>query len=146
MKKITILSLGLFALTACNNNPKNASSEHVDEQTAIERPIGGDKDDHGCLVGAGETWSELKQSCVQIFNIGQRLNPIETKEGEAVFSAFVLFNDDQSKVELFLPGNDQTTTILDRSAGDSYQNDVYKYDTKETTLYIDGEKKYSAQN
>lgn len=146
MKRIAFLSLGLFALTACNNNPKNTSSENVDEQTTIEQPIGGEKDDHGCIGGAGESWSELKQSCVQIFNVGQRLNPIESKEGEAVMSAFILFNDDKSKVEVFLPDNEKTTAVLDKSEENVYQNDVYKFDAKETALYVNGEKKYISQN
>ena len=47
-------------------------------------------------------------------DIGQRLNPIEIKEGEAVTSAFVLFNEDDSKAELFLP-NEKEPIILNKS-------------------------------
>jgi hypothetical protein len=101
MRKVVLLSIGIFALTACNNQ-KNNSWENKEEQTVTEQStVGGDKDEHGCLTAAGETWSQLKQSCIQIFNVGQRLNPIETKDGEAVISAFVLFNDDKSEAELF---------------------------------------------
>ena len=146
MKKIALLSLGLFTLVACNNNQKNGSSENIDEQKTTQQPIGGEKDDHSCLVGAGETGSELKQNCIQVFNVGQRLNPTEPKEGEAVMSAFVLLNEDSSKVELFLPGNEKQTVVLDKSEGDVFQNDVYKFDAKETALYINGEKQYHAQN
>src|SRR5690606_38117133 len=127
-------SLGLFALTACNN-PKN-SSENTDAQTTTESTtIGGEKDEHGCLVGAGETWSELKQSCVQIFDVGQRLNPVEVADGEAVISAFVLLADDQSKAELFLPA-EEGTVILDRGEGETYQKDSFKFNAAESALYI----------
>lgn len=149
MRKVALLSIGIFALTACNN-PKNNSSENTEEQTVTEQtvteqsPVGGDKDEHGCLTSAGETWSQLKQSCIQIFNVGQRLNPIETKDGEAVISAFVLFNDDKSEAELFLP-NTQSNTILKTTDKKSYENGEYKFDATESTLYINNEKKYKAE-
>ena len=144
MRKVVLLSIGIFALTACNNQKSN-SSEKTEDQTATEQStVGGDKDEHGCLTAAGETWSQLKQSCIQIFNVGQRLNPIETKDGEAVISAFVLFNDDKSEAELFLP-NTQSNTILKTTDKKSYENGEYKFDTNDSTLYINNEKKYKAE-
>ncbi|MBS1750913.1 MAG: hypothetical protein JST63_13495 [Bacteroidetes bacterium] len=144
MRKVALLSIGIFALTACNS-PKSNSSENTEKQTVTEQStVGGDKDEHGCLTSAGETWSQLKQSCIQIFNVGQRLNPIETKDGEAVISAFVLFNDDKSEAELFLP-NTQSNTILKTTDKKSYENGEYKFDTNDSTLYINNEKKYKAE-
>ena len=29
--------------------------------------IGGDKDSHGCLIGAGYSWCESKQKCLRVF-------------------------------------------------------------------------------
>jgi|SRR5690606_6056659 len=143
MEKVVLLSLGLFALTACNN-PKS-SSENTDAQTTAESAaVGGEKDEHGCLVAAGETWSELKQSCVQIFDIGQRLNPVEVADGEAVISAFVLLSDDQSKAELFLP-EEEETVILDKGEGETYQKDSVRYDAAASALYIGDEMTYKAE-
>lgn len=105
--------------------------------------VGADKDDHGCMASAGQTWSELKQDCIQIFNQGFRQNPTESKKGEAVISAFVLASDDQSKVELFLPDNAHHHSIMMNKTGkDNYQNDKYKYDSYKSILYIDGIEKY----
>ena len=144
MRKVVLLSIGIFALTACNNQKSN-SSEKTEEQSVTEQStVGGDKDEHGCLTAAGETWSQLKQSCIQIFNVGQRLNPIETKDGEAVISAFVLFNDDKSEAELFLP-NTQSNTILKITDNQNYESGEYKFDVNESTLYINNEKKYKAE-
>lgn len=106
--------------------------------------IGGKKDKHGCVVAAGETWSQLKQSCIQIFNVGQRLNPIETKDGTAVISAFVLFNDDKSEAELFLP-NTQSTTILKKTDNQNYESGAYRFDANQSTLYINNENKFKAE-
>lgn len=145
MKRTVFILMSVFALTACNNS-KNDTSKVDNEQAKTEETttVGSDKDEHGCITSAGETWSQLKQSCIQIFNVGQRLNPIETKEGEAVISAFVLFNDDKSEAELFLP-NTKSNTILKTTNKETYENGEYKFDTKDSSLYVYGTKSYSAR-
>lgn len=139
MKNITLLTLGLFAMASCNNPQRNAP-ENTGELT---ESVGGERDQHGCLASTGETWSEIKQGCVQIFDIGQRLNPVETGDGEAVISAFVLFNDDKSKLELFLP-NESETIILDKADGETYQHDSFRFDASTSALYVDDAKQYEA--
>lgn len=145
MKKIALLSIGLFALVACNNQ-KTTSSENSNEQVktdSIKEPLlGGEKDKHGCIASTGETWSELKQECLQIFNVGERLNPIGVEAPDAVISAFVLFNDDKSKAELFLR-DEETNPILDKSEDGNYQNEMYKYNVAESAIYKNGKKTYS---
>lgn len=145
MRKVALLlSVGVLALTACNN-PNNNTAKSAEIQPAEEqRAIGGNKDEHGCLSGAGQTWSQLQQGCVQIFNVGQRLDPIEVQSGEAVISAFILLNEDQSKLEVFLP-NDKGTVILNKGDADTYQNDSLKFDAKESALYIHNNKKYQVE-
>lgn len=143
MKKIAFLSFGLFAFVACNNTP-STSTDASAEDTAGITAVGGEKDQHGCLVGAGETWSELNQSCIQVFNVGQRLNPVEVAEGEAVISAFVLLADDGSQLELFLPG-DGGAAILPKGGDETYTKDSLRYDAAAATLYINGEARYKAE-
>jgi len=144
MKRAALLSLGFLAFIACNN-PENNSSEETEEQTTTQQPtVGGEKDEQGCLTASGETWSKIKQGCVQIFNIGQRLNPTEVNNGEAVISAFVLFNEDKSKLELFLP-NEKETTILDKDGEEIYRKGSLKFDAKDLTLYVNNEKKYKVE-
>lgn len=144
MKKLALVALSLMILTsACNNAEKSGSSDHTDSVANEDaHSIGGDKDEHGCLVGAGQTWSQIKQGCIQVFNVGLRLNPVDVKEGEAVISAFVVANDDQSKVELFLPDNTKNTIIMDKTDNNIYQKDSYKYDANKADLYVNGEVKY----
>lgn len=145
MKKGWILTLSIFAFVGCNNTTKKAqetSGEVQQEETQVETPaIGGAKDDHGCMTAAGETWSELNQTCLRLFEQGVRLNPVE-KEGSDVISAFVVYNEDQSKLELFLPTEDQQVLILDKKEGNVYEDATYTFDGKEGVLYIGGEKKY----
>ncbi len=35
--------------------------------TANDQTIGGDKDEHGCLIAAGYSWCEAKQKCLRIW-------------------------------------------------------------------------------
>lgn len=150
MKKIIVYTLTLFAVAACNNLKSNSAKNNeqtTETSTQTEQPsIGGQKDAHDCLTAAGQTWSELKQDCIQVFKEGQRLNPVNQKSDEAVISAFVVFNDAKTKVELFLPNNDTTTIILDKTEANVYQNKEYVFNSKETAIYINGEKRYVLEN
>ena len=146
MKKIAFLALGVILFAGCNNAQQSKSAEKTDSLAKEETPsIGGDKDEHGCLVGAGQTWSEVKQGCIQVFNVGTRLNPVDVKEGDAIISAFVVANDDKSKMELFLPDDNKTTIILDKTENNTYQKDTYKYDADKSDLYVNGTVKYKGE-
>jgi hypothetical protein len=37
----------------------------ISMQPPAEKPIGGDKDEHGCLIAAGYSWCEAKQKCLR---------------------------------------------------------------------------------
>ncbi len=72
-----------------------------------------DKDEHGCLATAGYIWSRMNKECVKGFT-GIQLNPSDKPENEdETLSAFVLFSEDQSKAEVFLP-NESNSVILTR--------------------------------
>ncbi len=141
MKKLIFTAVCLAGLSACNKPAPTPTNENT--ATNEQKAIGGDKDDHGCLTSAGQTWSELKQNCIQVFNEGFRLNPVNPPKGAAVISAFVLMSDDQKKLELFLPDEDEhETTILNNDGKGMYENDEYKYDPEKSVLYVDGVEKY----
>jgi|GEM_PF-2044312 len=40
------------------------------EESGIQEPIGGQKDDHGCLIGAGYSWCEQKNKCLRVWEEG----------------------------------------------------------------------------
>lgn len=130
------LSVGLLVLSACTGAKNKSEAGGGNNPSTVEQQtVGGKKDDHGCLTAAGETWSELKQYCIQVFNTAQRLNTVATNTNEAVISAFVLFDDDKSKVEVFLP-NSEETIILSKGSDDTYQNETIKFTAKDASLYI----------
>src|SRR5690606_21460981 len=99
MKKLAFIFLSIASTIACSETAKTQDINRNKEED-IPKSIGGQRDEHGCLTAAGQTWSNLRQTCLQIFNEGVRLNPIESKEDGAILSAFILLNKDETKSEL----------------------------------------------
>lgn len=55
---------------AVDKNSENISkieSKEVNNENNQEQIIGGDKDEHGCLAGAGYSWCEEKQKCLRVW-------------------------------------------------------------------------------
>lgn len=70
--------------------------------------VGNDEDDHGCKGSAGYTWSEVRKDCIRVFEEGVRMAGADGKT-----TAFIVFSNDSSKVELFF-SDGKPTEILDR--------------------------------
>lgn len=131
MKNYLLLLITCLGLASCNV-----------KKDMMPQALGSDRDENGCISSAGQTWSTLKQSCIQVFNEGVRLNPVKTKADEAIISAFLLFNDDKSKLELFLPDNKETF-IMKEAPKNVYKSKKYVYNSEEGILYINNVKEYS---
>ena len=146
MKKAIVLSGIVLSMFSCNSPKKEEVKENpnqkVEEQ---EELVGTDRDEHGCISSAGFSWSELQQTCVQLWEAGVRLDPIEVKEGDAVISAFVLFNKDESKAEIVLPKK-EGSVILDKKSENLYEKGEYLYDDKEGALSINGKVVYKEES
>ncbi|PQJ20716.1 hypothetical protein [Tenacibaculum sp. SG-28] len=143
MKNLGILMLSVFMMVSCNTNGKKDSEIKVSEETTpTEKSIvGNDKDEHGCIGSAGYTWSELRQECIRTFEVGVRLNPVESNEDSTIISAFVVFNDAKSKAELFLP-EAKGTMIMEQSEGKTFIKDQYTFNPEDATLSVNGEVTY----
>jgi len=48
-------------------------------------------------------------------------------------------------MELFLPDDNKTTIILDKTENNTYQKDTYKYDADKSDLYVNGAVKYKGE-
>ena len=141
MKKLSIAIALISSLTlACNNSPKNQTNEVIEETPSI----GGNKDKNGCLTSAGQTWSKIKNDCIQVFSEGIRLNPTQIDSTEAIISAFVVPNADSSAYELFLADQDETV-ILNKKNDDTFAEAVYIYNKKTGELFVDQKVAYKAE-
>jgi hypothetical protein len=75
--------------------------------------VGNDRDVHGCIRSAGYTWSQVQGRCVQLFNEGIKLLPVENgilntseTQSNAVFQSFIIFSSDSLRAELFMPNKE----------------------------------------
>ena len=114
MKKTFTLSVVALAFTACNNGTPQQTDNAAEEPTTPQQETleGGDRDEHGCIGSAGYSWSALRGECIQVFEVGTRLNPVDVEQEEAVISAFIVCKEgDNSQVELFITGEDQNPIL-----------------------------------
>ncbi len=58
MKKTIVIVLALLVVLS-------VSAFSCDKKQEEENVIGGQKDEHGCLIGAGYTWCESKEKCIK---------------------------------------------------------------------------------
>jgi len=144
MKKTFTLSVVALAFAACNNSTPQQTDKAVEELTTPQQEmmVGGDRDEHGCIGSAGYSWSALREECIQVFEVGTRLNPMDVEQEEAVISAFIVSKDgDNSQVELFITGEDQNP-ILKKEADGTFKNGKYTYNAQTKELSVDGKVAY----
>ena len=144
MKKIFALSVLALVFVACNNSTPEQTNDTAEDPTTPQQEtmVGSDRDEHGCIGSAGYSWSALRGECIQVFEVGTRLNPIDVKEEEAVISAFIVSKDgDNSQVELFITGEDQNP-ILKKEADGTFKNGRYTYNAQTNELSVDGKVAY----
>lgn len=144
MKKTFTLSVVALAFAACNNSTPQQADNAAEEPTTPQQEtmVGGDRDEHGCIGSAGYSWSALRGECIQVFEVGTRLNPVDVEQEEAVISAFIVRKEgDNSQVELFITGEDQNP-ILKKEADGTFKNGKYSYNAQTKELSVDGKVAY----
>lgn len=117
MRKITTLFIILLIVSSCKliNQKDDAEEASGVAVTAKDSTVVNDKDENGCLASAGYVWSKVNKECVKGFS-GIQLNPTDKPDNEdETLSAYVMFNEDASKAEIFLP-KDTASIILTRGA------------------------------
>lgn len=117
MKHLSIIP-AVAILISCQGVTHKADSKSATDSKTETPVIGGEKDKHGCLTSAGYAWSEIRKDCIRLFESGVRMNPVGDSS-EYVTSGFIVFANDSSAVELFLPSV-KSSEILTK-AGDDYK-------------------------
>lgn len=118
MKKIFSLLMIFLLVSSCKLIDQN--DDDTDENpnvavTAKDSTVVNDKDENGCLASAGFVWSKVNKECVKGFS-GIQLNPTNMPDNEdETLSAYILFNEDATKAEIFLP-KDTASIVLIRQA------------------------------
>lgn len=110
------------AANAMNERSESAAadcgaSEGVCKVPAVQGPmIGSGTDEHGCLVAAGQSFSKIKNGCVQVFDVADvRLGDPDN----ATLAIYGIFSADKSRVEIFWASLPQSE-ILSKVKGGCY--------------------------
>lgn len=122
MKKnilLLIITLSIYSckLTDQNNEDETEKSTNV---TPKDSTVVNDKDENGCLASAGYVWSKVNKECVKGYT-GIQLNPIDKPNNDdETLSAYVLFNEDTSLAEVFLPNSTTSLVLIKTGNGKSW--------------------------
>jgi hypothetical protein len=101
MKNLLLFFAMISVMISCK--PNDIDTEQVEAPHKDSTIVDVDKDKNGCLASAGYTWSKLNQECVKAFT-GMQLNPVDNASTEdETLCAYVLFNENADKAEIFLP-------------------------------------------
>lgn len=115
MKKLFVFAACTLFLTSCDFMLKKRDDDNTEVKTEHKVVLGNDKDDNGCVISAGYRWSLLHKDCIRVSEEGYRLNSIaELKEENGLQSAFVIFEKDGNRAELFLPEEKSPSIMLER--------------------------------
>lgn len=144
MKKILLAMAIAFGLLSCNQNLDSKAENTLekientldDMKEETPKAIGGDKDENGCLTAGGYTWSQLKEDCIRIFEVGKALLPIENTES-SVLATYIISEEGANQVELFTPNNNPV--LLELTEENVYSNEIYSYNAAEGSLSTNGE-------
>ena len=93
---LTLIGCNLPELLNKNEQPKSI------EKKADNPPmIGGDKDEHGCFISAGYSWSPTRKQCLRVWEAGIRLSDLSALDSP--ISIILIENGDNNPLELYLP-------------------------------------------
>jgi hypothetical protein len=117
MKKQVIPAI-LFAMLSLTSSAQDKKSPKV----------GADKDAHGCIASAGYSYSKLKKDCIRVFEQKIQLTEVAPTASYSSIAA-VIFSDDKTSIELFLP-KEKESVILKRTGKKGnyiWKNNVYAF-------------------
>ena len=107
MKKFMIIAVaGLLAFSGCAKKQAEPAP-----QSAPEPKIESSVDSHGCMPSAGQSYSQFKNGCVQVFNVADvRLDDPDNK----TLAVYGIFNKKKNKVEIFWASLGNESQILSK--------------------------------
>jgi hypothetical protein len=147
MKKYILyiaITISSFSVVSCDYILKPKPSDSLVDSEEKNIILGTDSDSQGCVTSAGYKWSKLNNECIRVFEKGMRLVPVDANDLDddevdlAMLNAYLLFNDDKTKAEVFLYSEKESLEM------DQVESDVYEY--KNWKLFTLGKYKLEENN
>lgn len=103
MRKNVFGIVGAFVMIgACAScHPPKPNTNAGQGKPAENMVVGGQKDEFGCPVTAGYTWSYTRKDCVRIWEVGGQFDDLRDKN--SALAIFLIQNGDSGDMELYLP-------------------------------------------
>ena len=133
MKKL-VISLCLVVFWSCNQKAEMPEPQLKESKSVAPKPVGSDVDPQGCKTSAGYTWSELRQECIRIFEVGTRFDPVDSNG----MSAFVVMDASGKQAELFTLLEKKPLIMTQISEGKYTKGDWELNMTAKPTLFYQG--------
>ncbi|MBE99796.1 hypothetical protein [Flavobacterium coralii] len=131
MKKLLALIAVTFLFCACDFMLKDREDDNAVVPADKKVMLGTDKDANGCVLSAGYRWSVIRNECIRVFEEGYRLNSIEELKSEGISkSAFIIFEENGNRAELFLPEENVGILLKREKEGTPYKNNVWTLQTQ----------------
>ncbi|MFL9843308.1 hypothetical protein [Flavobacterium rhizosphaerae] len=112
MRPVVYLAFMAICLSSCNFILKERAEKEPEVKPDKKVVLGTDQDSHGCVASAGYRWCAMRNECVRIFEEGYRLNPVTEPQEEGIAeSAFVIFEENGDRAELYLPDSINSITL-----------------------------------
>lgn len=99
----------LVAGWACSIILSLAACGGKDSKQSGQTRTGADRDEHGCIASAGYIWSEVRQDCIRLWEVGVRL-----QEAGGEDFLYLVLSPDSARLELFFSQEGMPNEILER--------------------------------
>ncbi|HLS96698.1 hypothetical protein BC792_11517 [Sphingobacterium allocomposti] len=119
--KYMLVIFSSVAFLSCQQQPSKKTTTTSEVAPSL---VGSEKDEKGCLVAAGYTWSKLKEDCIRPWEGTVTMNVTDTSTNFET-AAFVLIDSTKQQAELFLK-EEPESILLDSVAPHLYTNNDYK--------------------
>ncbi|TQR31327.1 hypothetical protein DMB92_06460 [Campylobacter sp. MIT 99-7217] len=120
MFKIGLIFMTLFFISCATKNEFNSE----------DKALGGAKDNNGCLIAAGYTFSKLKNTCLRLFEEAVALKNMQDEN--ATSAAFVIIEG--VKAELFLPEFDESLVLELKNK--AFVNKEFRLEKRNDKLFL----------
>lgn len=144
MRNIVLIGFIFLFQTSCQKNTKENQPTELTQAEQIKELEGVKYQNDACDANAGETWSQLYNSCVAVLTKAQKLIPVAADKDAQVIAAYILFNQDNTRAELFIP-DDTNSIILEKNSEGFFQQANYQYDSNKGVLKINDKETYNIQ-
>lgn len=128
MKNCLLLIVLVVSLVSCKKFDQDVEPELLKKQTLLDTITSIDKDENGCLDGAGYFWSTLNKECIKIYESAIALYPQDNQNNEdETKNAYIVFGENGgNEAEIFLPNQEKSLILIRPAEGQPWKFDDWQ--------------------